>query len=593
MFNSELLEHFVHRLKTALGAVAALMLAGCTAGMINVQEPVEDQTTSNADSEQKTILSKAKKDFSYLSIKAMYLAPRSSQLPKELKSKSGIPLEDLCKSGLKFDDQSLVSVISVNLSEIGAIDEKTSIPVLGFTLQKSGNTCKVVGTSKTITNDYPIASNDVQINYFLRSAAANELPFGQIQAAVNLIGPTLSPYTLVYKISTTAVLQELGAVANSTIEANLKASVENSKSIHLSPLTRNQTFFIPLVHTSGETKTNVGFLRISSSITPSAFTNQVRKGFPDYTNAELKNYKSQDGSSTPLNQFILEQREQIIMSGDKSKEFLDKSCELVSTKLRDNYAFTTPDRAFLITRILSAHENFNAPIPKPSLVDSQRRARLETLEEFTNLPCLDKYKAVLDEPSYGLRWRLDSYHKEITEINAREFKFKDSVYLLGQLSTALGEASKDKAASNIESILRTAPPVSIDNYAQDGSISVTVTNPAIEPNMAAQLLANRLNPGKIGCYIGLSNEELRASLYAGGHDAYALYKSDNKDIGYEGWLRIVIAHTSDGSVPTVSKVSLIKPDTEEPKYLLQKAGEGGVSSPSCQKLLGEFPTQPT
>lgn len=593
MFSSELFEHFIHRLKKVLGAVVALMLAGCTAGMINVQEAVEHQTPSYADIEQQTILSKAKKDFSYLSISAMYLEPRSSQLPPELKSKSGIPLEDLCKSGLKFDDRSLVSVISVNLSETGAIDEKTSIPVLGFILQKSGNTCKVAGTSKTITNNYPIVSNDVQINYFLRSAAANELPFGQIQAAVNLIGPTLSPYTLVYKISTTAVLQELGAAANSTIEANLKASVENSKSIRLSPLTKNQAFFIPLVHTSGEIKTNVGFLRVSSSIIPSAFTHQVRNGFPDYTNAEVKNYKSQDGSAMPLNEFILEQKAQITASGDKSKEFLDRACELVSTKLRDNYAFTTPDRTFLITRILSAHENFNAPVPKPSLVDSQRRAKLETLKEFTDLPCLDKYKTVLDQPSYGLKWRLDSYQEEITEINAREFKFKDSVYLLGQLSTALGEASKDKAASDIENILRSAPSVSIDNYVQDSSISVAITNPAIEPNKAAQLLANRLNPGKIGCYIGLSNEELRASLYAGGHDAYALYKSDNKDIGYEGWLRIVIAHTSDGSVPTVSKVSLIKPDTEEPQYLLQKAGEGGVSSPYCQKLLGEFPTRPT
>ncbi|MFY1050481.1 hypothetical protein ACOQNP_02525 [Ectopseudomonas khazarica] len=591
MFSSDLCEHVIHPLKTAFGAVAALILAGCTAGMINVQEAVEDQTTSNADSEQKTILSKAKKGFSYLSIKAMYLAPGSPQLPPTLKSKSGIALEDLCKSGLKFDDQSLVSVIGVNLSETGTINEKTSIPVLGFTLHKSGNDCSVVGTSKTITNNYPIYSNDVQINYFLRSTSANELPFGQIQAAVNLIGPTLSKYTVVYKISTTAVLQKLGEEANSTIEANLKASVENSKSIHLSPLTRNQEFFIPLIHIANETKTNVGFLRISSSITPSAFTNQVKNGFPNYTNAELNNYKSQDGSETPLSQFILEQREQIITNGDKSKESLDKICEKISTKLRDNYAFTTPDRAFLITRILSAHENFNAPMPKPSLVDSQRRPKLEELEEFTNLPCLENYKAVFSESSYGLKWRLESYQKEIDEISAREFKFNDSTYLFDQLSIALGGASKDTAKSNIESILRTTPPVSIDNYARDSNISSTITNPAIEPNKAAQLLANRLNPGKIGCYIGLSNELLRASLYASGYDAYALYKSDNRDIGYKGWLRIVIAHTSDGSVPTISKISLIKPDTEEPKYLLQKAGEGGISSPYCQRLLGEFPTR--
>lgn len=577
------------KLKFLFGISVALALSGC-AGIINVEEAVEKNITTSENQEKKEVLQKASKNHSYLSVKAKYLPPNSPQLPEELRASSGVPLPDLCKSGLKFDDKNLSSVVSLNIADSGSIDEKTSIPVLGFTLKKSGNYCKVVGTTRSIASSYPIKSDTVQINYFLRSSSGNELPYEQIQAAINLLGPTLSTYTAIYKISTTAVLQELGGKANETIEANLKSSNENSGSIELSPLDRNQAFYIPLVHKSNEAKTNVGYVRVSSSIVTSVFADHVKNGFPDYTSATVKNYKSQDSSATPLEQFIASEQSKILRSKDESKKFLNDTCISISNTLSEDYAFTKPDQIFVLIKILNDHKNFNSPIPDPSIIDDDRLAHLKVLTDFTTLDCLKQYSSILSEPAYGIRLNLENYAREIQKIVEIKVAFNDSVYLFNQLNAALKKTDSTSSAGAIKNILKSSPPIEITSYLKDEKISPDDSSQQVTSDQAAKFLADKLSPGKVGCYIGLSNQDLRASLYAGGSNAYALYKGENKQIGYNGWLRIAIFHKSDGgAVPAVGSVTLITPSVNEPRYLIQNAGEPAVNSPECQQLLSEFP----
>ncbi|WP_426139444.1 hypothetical protein [Pseudomonas sp. DWP3-1-2] len=589
-------------LQTVGLALCGLLITGCNPGLIKMSSPAEFDITKSMDAKKQKVLQNTKVDSGYLSVDAMYMEPGHRDLPEVLKTQPGKALTTMCLSGLKYDDKELSSVVSLKIGANGAIDDK-SIPVSGFTLRRSGSACDIAGEHKQVTNEYPVEATVVQIHYGLRSSSGAEVPIKDIQDAIRVIGPAVSPGTFVYRIATDTVLQSVGEAANGNLKSRLKSELTESKSITAYPFSKSQAFFIPLQFQRGEENTLVGFIRIQTSLNPSVFTSSITNGFPDYSNKSVKGLLSQNiSTSFTLTHFVSNEKFNITSNQNMSAISLNQSCETISTALADSFALTRSDRAFILDKILNTHPKYNKPLPDRSKPDSERLGILKELKVFTDLDCLSTYRDVLDEPAYGLNNKLNEYNVEIElitrDIISNQNNFKNSTYLLNELATALNSTDRVYAARILGSnFLDATSEITIENSVVDRELYSAGVAPIanMSSSRAADILISRLSPGRVGCFIGLSNQQLRESLYASGFQAYALYNSQDQSIGEKGWMRILITHYQHqaDSKPFVKRLNFSRPDRNEHSFLIENAGAEGVSSESCQKLLQEYKTQTT
>jgi hypothetical protein len=575
--------------------ICAPLLAACNPGLIKMDSAIQLDTTASMDDETQKVIRNPKIRSGYLSVETEYLEPGHPTLPDELRQRSGKALIEMCRSGLKYDDKELSSLASLKIGANGALDDK-SIPVSGFTLKRSGSACELVGESKRITNEYPVEGR-VLLHYGLRSSSGAEIPINDMQNALKVIGTVASPGTFAYRVATDTVLQNIGETANRNIKTRLSTSLSDSRSVNVDSLSKAQAFFIPIYFQRKEENTFTGFIRINTVLNPSVFTSVLGNGFPDYSNAEIKNLLSQNLSApTTLQQLIATERSNISANPGMNATSLSQTCERISEDLAANFALTKSDRAFVLKRILSAHAKFNKPLPSRSTRDTERLETLRELVTFTNLECLASYREIIDEPAYGLRFRTKEYQEEIDRIKSDIVIFDESRRLLQELAKALKTQSREHAIQITGSnFLDTTADITIENRITDSGLYAAGIAPVatMTSTRAAEILMARLFPGRVGCFVGLSDEQLRASLFASGFKAYALYKSQDPSVGNNGWVRIIIDHRQGetGTQPLVRRLSLSSPDHDEASFLTQKAGSGSIDSTACQNLLKEYQTQ--
>lgn len=397
--------------------LCGLLIAGCNPGMIKMGSAVESDVTSSVDSIKYKVVQTSKIDSGYLAVEAEYMEPHNPGLPSELRSKEGRSLSSMCVSGLKYDDAELSAVVSLKIGVNGAIDDK-SIPVSGFTLKRSGSECKIAGEIKQVTNAYPVESGAVQVHYGLRSSSGAEVPIKDIQTAINIVGPAVSPGTFVYRVATDAVLNSVGAAANENIKSRLKSEFSASKTVTAYPLSKSQAFFIPLQFQKEDEDTLIGFVRIQTSLNPSVFTRSTINGYPDYSKGEVKSLLSQNTSSLmTLTHFVLQEKNYISSNQSMNAISLNQSCEKISAGLADDFALSRSDRAFVLNKILAAHSKYNKAPPDLSKPDGERAEVLKDLRSFTDLECLRGYRDIFNEPAYGLDNKLGEYNRDLTLIN--------------------------------------------------------------------------------------------------------------------------------------------------------------------------------
>lgn len=397
--------------------LCGLLMTGCNPGLIKMDSAVESDVTASIDTNKYKIVPNPKIDSGYLSVEAEYMEPHNSGLPDELKNKVGRSLSSMCVSGLKYDDKELSSVVSLKIGANGAIDNK-SIPVSGFTLRRSGSDCEIAGELKHVTNAYPIELEAVQVHYGLRSSSGAEVPIKDIQAAIRVVGPAVSPGTLVYRVATDTVLQSIGETANENLKRRLRSELSESKSLTVYPLSKSQTFFIPLQFQREEESTLVGFIRIKTSLNPSVFTKSTTNGYPDYSKAAVKSLLSQNtNSNETLTYFVLQEKNYINSNQGMNVISLNQSCEKIAAVLTDDFALARSDRAFVLNKILSAHAKYNKLPPDVSKPEGERMEVLKDLKSFTDLECLSGYRDIFDEPAYGLDSKLVVYNRDVELIN--------------------------------------------------------------------------------------------------------------------------------------------------------------------------------
>lgn len=580
--------------------LCGLLISGCNPGLIKMGPAEELDTAESMDAEKKKVIPNPKIDSGYLNVDAMYMAPGHSELPSIIKYKKGKALTTMCISGLKYVDNSLSSIVSLKIGANGAIDNK-SIPISGFILKRSGSECELVEENKQVTNAYPVEKKSVQIHYGIRSSSGAEVPIKDIQDAIRVIGPAVSPGTFVFRIATDTVLQNVGSAANENLKNRLKTELSESRSVTASPLSKSQAFFIPLQFQREEENTLVGFIRIQTSLNPSIFTLSTTNGFPDYSIAVVKDLFSQSTDKLfSLKDLVLKEKNIINSDRNMGAASLNQNCERIANDLSNDFALTRSDRAFVINKILTTHSKYNKPVPDHSKAGSERLETLKDLKSFTDLECLSDYRDILDEPAYGLKSKLIEYNTEIASIidgaASSQTTFNNSTYLLNELAAALNSTDQVNATRILSSnFLDTSSEITIENSVVDSGLYNAGIDPIAKMSnaRAAETLISRLSPGRIGCFIGLSNERLRANLFASGFQAYALYKSQDPSIGYKGWMRIIISHfqTQADSKPLVSRLSLSRPAPNESIFLIDNVGNEGVNSDSCKKLLQEYQTQ--
>lgn len=392
-------------------------MAGCNPGMIKMGSAVESDIATSVDSMRYNVVQASKFDSGYLAVEAEYMEPHNPGLPSELRNKEGRSLSSMCVSGLKYDDTELSAVVSLKIGANGAIDDK-SIPVSGFTLKKSGSECNIAGEIKQVTNVYPIEPGAVQIHYGLRSSSGAEVPIKDIQMAISIVGPAVSPGTFVYRIATDAVLNSVGAAANENIKSRLRSEFSASKTITAYPLSKSQAFFIPLQFQKEDEDALVGFIRIQTSLNPSIFTRSTVNGYPDYSKGEVKSLLSQNTSShMTLTHFVLQEKNYISSNQSMNAVSLNQSCEKIAAGLADDFALSRSDRAFVLNKILAAHSKYNKAPPDLSKPDGERADVLKDLRSFTDLECLSGYRDIFNEPAYGLGNKLSEYNRDLMLIN--------------------------------------------------------------------------------------------------------------------------------------------------------------------------------
>lgn len=415
--NRQSLVHYQRAFKGMGLTLCGLLMAGCNPGMIKMGPAVESVITPSADSMNYKVVQPFNVDSGYLAVEAEYMEPHNPGLPSELKDKEGRSLSSMCVSGLKYDDTELSVVVSLKIGTNGAIDDK-SIPVSGFTLKKSGSECTIAGEIKQVTNAYPVEPGAVQVHYGLRSSSGAEVPIKDIQAAISIVGPAVSPGTFVYRIATDAVLDSIGTAANENIKSRLKSEFSASKTVTAYPLSKSQAFFIPLQFQKENENTLIGFIRIQTSLNPSIFTRSTINGYPDYSKGEVKNLLSQNTTSRmALAYFVLQERSYISANQSMSAVSLNQSCEKIAAGLADDFALSRSDRAFVLNKILTAHSKYNKAPPDLSKPDGERVEVLKELRLFTDLECLSGYRDIFNESAYGLDNKLGEYNRDIALIN--------------------------------------------------------------------------------------------------------------------------------------------------------------------------------